>query len=54
MSEMLQPQPGESIYDPTCGFGGMLLSAVAHLRAQGKEWRNVRLLRVTGFTGSRK
>src|SRR5262249_27225888 len=43
MTEMLQPQPGESIYDPTCGSGGMLLSAIAHLRRHGQEWRNVRL-----------
>ena len=43
MTEMLQPKPGESIYDPTCGSGGMLLSCIAHLRRQGKEWRNVRL-----------
>ena len=43
MAEMLQPQPGESIYDPTCGSGGMLLSAIAHLRRHGQEWRNVRL-----------
>lgn len=43
MTEMLQPQPGESIYDPTCGSGGMLLSCITHLRAQGKEWRNVKL-----------
>jgi type I restriction enzyme M protein len=43
MTEMLQPQPGESIYDPTCGTAGMLLSAIAHLRRKGKEWRNVRL-----------
>ena len=43
MTEMLEPQPGESIYDPTCGSGGMLLSCVTHLRRQGKEWRNVRL-----------
>lgn len=43
MTEMLKPQPGESIYDPTCGSGGMLLSCIAHLRSQGKEWRNVRL-----------
>ncbi|RMH17675.1 MAG: SAM-dependent DNA methyltransferase, partial [Gammaproteobacteria bacterium] len=28
---------------PTCGSAGMLLSAIAHLRRQGKEWRNVRL-----------
>jgi type I restriction enzyme M protein len=43
MTEMLQPQSGESIYDPTCGSGGMLLSAIAHLRRRGQEWRNVRL-----------
>ncbi|MDP9310895.1 MAG: N-6 DNA methylase [Chloroflexota bacterium] len=43
MTELLEPQPGESIYDPTCGSGGMLLSTIAHLRRQGKEWRNVRL-----------
>lgn len=43
MTEMLEPQPGEAIYDPTCGSGGMLLSAIAHLRRQQKEWRNVRL-----------
>ena len=43
MTEMLQPQPGESIYDPTCGSGGMLLSAIAHLRRHGQGWRNVRL-----------
>jgi type I restriction enzyme M protein len=43
MTELLEPQPGESIYDPTCGSGGMLLSAVAHLRRHNREWRNVRL-----------
>jgi type I restriction enzyme M protein len=43
MTEMLEPQSGESIYDPTCGSGGMLLSCIAHLRRQNKEWRNVRL-----------
>jgi type I restriction enzyme M protein len=43
MTELLEPQPGESIYDPTCGSGGMLLSSVAQLRRQDREWRNVRL-----------
>jgi type I restriction enzyme M protein len=43
MTEMLDVQPGESVYDPTCGSGGMLLSCIAHLRRLGKEWRNVRL-----------
>ena len=43
MTELLQPQPGESIYDPTCGSGGMLLSCVTQLRRQGKEWRTLKL-----------
>lgn len=43
MTEMLEPRPGESIYDPTCGSGGMLLSCIAHLRRHDQEWRNVRL-----------
>jgi type I restriction enzyme M protein len=43
MTEMLDVQPGESVYDPTCGSGGMLLSCIAHLRNQRKEWRNVKL-----------
>ena len=43
MTEMLDVQPGESVYDPTCGSGGMLLSCVTHLRKQKKESRNVKL-----------
>lgn len=43
MTLMLDPQPGESIYDPTCGTGGMLLSAVVELRRRGQEWRTLRL-----------
>jgi type I restriction enzyme M protein len=41
MTEMLQPKSGESVYDPTCGSAGMLLSCVAHLKARNKEWRNL-------------
>ena len=43
MTEMLKPETGESIYDPTCGSAGMLISAIAHLKKQNKEWRNVSL-----------
>lgn len=42
MTEMLKPQSGESIYDPTCGSAGMLISAIAYLKQQGLEWRNVK------------
>ena len=41
MTEILQPKPGESIYDPTCGSTGMLISTIAHLKQHGEEWRNV-------------
>ena len=43
MTLMLEPRPGESIYDPTCGSGGMLLSAVTELRRQGLEYRTLKL-----------
>ena len=41
MTEMLKPKSGESIYDPTCGSAGMLISTIAYLKNKGKEWRNV-------------
>ena len=41
MTEMLQPESGESIYDPTCGSAGMLISCIAYLKQKEKEWRNV-------------
>jgi type I restriction enzyme M protein len=43
MTLMLEPQPGEAIYDPTCGTGGMLLSAAVELKRQNKEWRTLQL-----------
>ena len=43
MTEMLQPQSGESVYDPTCGSAGMLISCIAYLKDQGKEWRNLQV-----------
>ena len=43
MTEILKPQSGESIYDPTCGSAGMLISCIAYLKKQNKEWRNVKV-----------
>jgi len=43
MTELMQPQPSESIYDPTCGTGGMLLSCVSHLRTRNLEYRTLKL-----------
>ena len=42
MTLMLDPKEGESIYDPTCGTGGMLLVAALQLKEQGKEYRSLK------------
>lgn len=43
MTLLVDPQPGESIYDPTCGSGGMLLNARLLVQERGKEFRTVKL-----------
>ena len=43
MTQITDPQPGESIYDPTCGSGGILLSSALHVKDQGKEFRTLKL-----------
>ena len=41
MTRMLDPQEGESVYDPTCGSAGMLLIAALQLKEQGREYRTL-------------
>lgn len=41
--ECLRPEENMSIYDPTCGSGGMLLEAVHHLERQGKNPKSLSL-----------
>ncbi|WP_425666607.1 type I restriction-modification system subunit M [Vibrio tubiashii] len=43
MTMIMDPQPGESVYDPTCGSGGLLLNCALHLKEEGKEYRNLKL-----------
>jgi type I restriction enzyme M protein len=43
MVQMLDPKPGERIYDPTCGTGGMLISALAEVKRKGGEHRTIKL-----------
>ncbi len=43
MTKIMDPQPGESVYDPTCGSGGLLLNCALHLRDEGKEYRTLKL-----------
>lgn len=39
MIDILDPKEGETVYDPACGTGGMLLAAVAHVRERGGDPR---------------
>lgn len=43
MAEILQPKPDESIYDPTCGSGGMLVKCLDFLRQKGQHWQGVKV-----------
>lgn len=43
MAEILQPKPNESIYDPTCGSGGMLVKCLDYLRKKGEPWQGVKV-----------
>jgi type I restriction enzyme M protein len=43
MAQMLEPQAGETIYDPTVGTGGMLISALAEVKRQGGDTRTIGL-----------
>lgn len=39
MVDILDPKEGESIYDPACGTGGMLLGAIEHVERAGGDPR---------------
>ena len=41
MVNILDPREGESIYDPTCGTGGMLLEAMHHVRETRGDVRSL-------------
>lgn len=40
---ILDPREGESVYDPACGTGGMLLECVDHLKDAQKDYRTLKL-----------
>ena len=40
---ILDPHEGETIYDPACGTGGMLLECVDHLKENDEDYRTLKL-----------
>lgn len=43
ITRILDPQPGESMYDPTCGSGGMLVEGINEIREAGHDIHTLRI-----------
>ena len=43
MVNVLDPKAGETIYDPACGTGGMLLETIHHVKERGEDPRLLKL-----------
>ncbi len=43
MGKIIDAKEGESIYDPACGTGGMLMECVNHLREEKKDYRTLKM-----------
>ena len=40
---IVNPQPGETIYDPACGTAGMLLECIEQVKQKGGDFRTLKL-----------
>ena len=52
--DVIDPQIGETVYDPACGSCGFLAEAYEHMKAQEQTGRDYRLLQQTTFFGHEK
>jgi len=43
MGRIIDAKPGESIYDPACGTGGMLLECINHLKEKKQDYRTLKI-----------
>ncbi|MCB9720065.1 MAG: N-6 DNA methylase [Candidatus Omnitrophica bacterium] len=43
MGHIIDAKEGESIYDPACGTGGMLLECIHHLKENKKDYRTLKI-----------
>ncbi|GMQ56430.1 type I restriction-modification system subunit M [Vallitalea sediminicola] len=43
MVKVLQPEETDTIYDPTCGSAGFLISAIEYVKANGGNYKNVQV-----------
>ena len=43
ITKILNPSETDSIYDPACGTGGMLLETINQIKEKNQDWRKVKL-----------
>ena len=43
LANILKPQEGDRIYDPTCGSGGMLIQSIEYVKKHGGNHKNLSL-----------
>ncbi|MBU9888652.1 MAG: type I restriction-modification system subunit M [Candidatus Omnitrophica bacterium] len=43
MGRIIDAKPGESVYDPACGTGGMLLECINHLKENKQDYRTLKI-----------
>ena len=41
MVELIDPKPGDKVYDPACGTGGMLIEAIKHMKYDRLSWGRI-------------
>ena len=54
MVKVIDPQIGETVYDPCCGTGGFLAQAYKHMREKAKTADDVETLKTRTFYGREK
>lgn len=54
MVEVIDPQIGETVYDPACGSCGFLVEAFLHMQKQEKTTRDRNILQQKTFVGQEK
>ncbi len=43
MGRIIDAKPGESVYDPACGTGGMLMECINHLKENKQDYRTLKI-----------
>jgi type I restriction enzyme M protein len=43
ITKILDPKENDSIYDPACGTGGMLIESINQIKEKKQDWRKVKL-----------